>query len=293
LIEKGGDVIPKVVKVIESKRTGKEKIFRMQAKCPECGTVVVRVEGEAVSRCPSLACPAKRLGSILHFAGRKAMDIEGLGYKLVVQLLNKKMLSNYASIYDLKFDELVELERFGKKSAENLLSEIEDSKNRSFEQQLYALGIRFVGETIAKILADHYTSIDEISAATKEELTSISGIGDKIAESTVEFFSIDQNRKLIEKLKHHGLFKTVKKVRKAADSRLAGETFVITGTLLNFSRDQAKEAIEELGGKVSSSVSKKTSYLVLGENPGSKLDNAKKLGVKILAEDEFLKLLRR
>jgi DNA ligase (NAD+) len=263
----------------------------MPKVCPECGTLIIRPEGEAVSRCPSLACPAKVLGSILHFAGRRAMDIEGLGYKLVTQLLEKKMLHDYSSIYDLKLDELVELDRFGKKSAENLLEGIENSKNRSFDQQIFALGIRFVGETIAKLLADSFSSIDDLAAATPEELKAVAGIGGRIADSIAEFFSIKQNRELINKLKAHGLFKIQPRKKKAANAKLSGLTFVITGTLEAYSRDKAKEAIEELGGKVTGSVSKNTDYLVCGENPGSKLDNAKKHGVKILDEAAFKELI--
>jgi DNA ligase (NAD+) len=291
LIERGGDVIPKVVKVIETKRPKDARIFKMPKVCPECGTLIIRPEGEAVSRCPSLACPAKVLGSILHFAGRRAMDIEGLGYKLVTQLLEKKMLHDYSSIYDLKLDELVELDRFGKKSAENLLEGIENSKNRSFDQQIFALGIRFVGETIAKLLADSFSSIDDLAAATPEELKAVAGIGGRIADSIAEFFSIKQNRELINKLKAHGLFKIQPRKKKAANAKLSGLTFVITGTLEAYSRDKAKEAIEELGGKVTGSVSKNTDYLVCGENPGSKLDNAKKHGVKILDEAAFKELI--
>lgn len=292
LIERGGDVIPKVVKVIESRRPRNARVFQMPKKCPECGTKVVRPEGEAVSRCPSLACPAKLRESILHFAGRRAMDIEGLGFKLVDQLLEKKMLKDYASIYDLKIDELVELERFGEKSAENLLSEIENSKSRRFDQQLYALGIRFVGENVAKLLADHFPSIDEIAAASAEKLMSVAGIGPRIAESVVEFFSIEQNRNLIRKLKAHRLLKDQLRRKKAKSSKLSDLTFVITGTLENYKRDEAKALIEELGGKVTSSVSKSTDYLICGENPGSKLDNAKKHGVKVLDETGFEKLLK-
>jgi DNA ligase (NAD+) len=291
LIEKGGDVIPKVVKVIETKRPSKTKSFVMPKKCPECGTSVVRAEGEAVSRCPSLACPAKLRESILHFAGRKAMNIEGLGQKLVDQLLQKRMLTDYSSIYDLKFDELVELERFAEKSANNLLGEIESSKQRRLDQQIFALGIRFVGEHVAAILADQYASIDEIAEATQEQLQAIAGIGGRIAASIVEFFSTSQNRTLVSKLKKHGLFQPQPKRKRVTDSRLAGMTFVITGTLSKLSRDEAKAAIEELGGKVSSSISKKTDYLVCGESPGSKLDNAKKHGVKILDESKFSELL--
>ena len=290
LIEKGGDVIPKVVKVIDNKRPANARAFSMPQKCPECGTRVVRPEGEAVARCPSLACPAKLRESILHFAGRRAADIEGLGIKLVDQLIEKKMLSDYASIYELRLEELVELERFGEKSAKNLQEQIGKSKERSLDQQIFALGIRYVGEHVAKILADHYYSIDEVAKASAEELSAVPGIGERIASSIAEFFSIRQNRDLVDKLKRHGLFRQQIKKKKPADSKLAGLTFVITGTLSSFSRDEAKEAIENRGGKVTSSVSKNTDYLICGESPGSKLDNAKRLGVKILDEDAFLKL---
>jgi DNA ligase (NAD+) len=291
LIEKGGDVIPKVVKVIESKRPPDVRPFVMPSKCPVCGTRIVRTEGEAVSRCPNMACPAMLRESLLHFASRKAMNIEGLGEKLVDQLLSKKMLHDYASLYELKEEELVELERFGKKSAENLLSEIEASKQQSFDQQILALGIRYVGENVAKLLADHYADIEEIAQATAEELQTIPGIGKRIASSIVEFFSIRQNLELVNRLKKHDLFRIQQRKRKKTDSRFAGLTFVITGTLEKYSREEAKSVIEEHGGKVTSSVSKKTDYLVSGTDPGSKLDNARNLKVKILDENAFNKML--
>ncbi|MCI0414692.1 NAD-dependent DNA ligase LigA [bacterium] len=293
LIERGGDVIPKVVKVIDTKRDDSVRIFRMPKKCPVCGTGIVREEGEAVSRCPNLSCPAKLHESLRHFASRKAMNIEGLGDKLIQQLLARGMIKDFVSVYELKLDELVELERFGKKSAENLLEEIENSKKRTLDQQIYALGIRFVGETIAKILTDHYSSIEEIESASAEELQNISGIGERIAVSIAEFFSVPENRSLVKRMKQHGLFKVQSPGKKKTGTKLGGLTFVITGTLDGFSRDQAKAKIEELGGKVNSSVSKKTDYLVCGEEAGSKLDNAKKLGVKILDEEEFVALLEK
>ena len=293
LIERGGDVIPKVVKVIESRRDSSVRIFHMPKKCPVCGTPVIRVEGEAASRCPNLSCPAKLRESLRHFASRKAMNIEGLGDKLVDQLLTRGMVKDFVSIYELQLEELVELEHFGKKSAENLLAQIENSRNRTLDQQLYALGVRFVGETVARILTDHYSTIDEIADAKADELQNISGIGEKIAQSIAEYFSIPANRSLIQRLKEHGLFKPAERKKKKTDNRFAGLTFVITGTLETFSRDQAKSAIEDAGGKVTSSVSKKTDYLVCGAEPGSKLDNAKKAGVKVLDESTFLELLEK
>ena len=292
LIEKGGDVIPKVVKVIESKRPTGTHAFTMPSKCPVCGTRVIKPEGEAVSRCPNISCPAKLRESILHFASRRAMNIEGLGVKLVDQLLSKKMLSDYASIYDLNEEELIELDRFGKKSAQNLLNEIEASKQQPFASQIFALGIRYVGENVAKLLADNFESIDEVTHASAEELENISGIGKRIAASIAEFFSIRQNQELVNRLKKKGLFQIQQRKKKKSDSKLAGLTFVITGTLEKYSRDEAKSAIEDHGGKVSSSVSKKTDYLVCGSDPGSKLDAAKKNGVKILDESNFDKLLK-
>lgn len=292
LIEKGGDVIPKVVKVIDSRRPADARQFVMPDRCPVCGTRVVRAEGEAVARCPSIACPARVRESILHFSSRKAMNIEGLGIKLVDQLLEKKMLNDCSSIYELKFDELVELERFGKKSAENLLAQIENSKQRRLDPQLYALGIRYVGEHVAQILADHYGSLEAIEAAGAEELQAVAGIGERIAAGIAEFFSIPENRALVERLRKHGLFQAVQRPKRKTDSKLNGKTFVITGTLEHYSRDQAKAAIEDLGGKVTSSVSKKTAYLVCGESPGSKLEQAQKHGVQILDEKAFLKLLK-
>lgn len=292
LIEKGGDVIPKVVKVIETKRPPNTRPFKMPIKCPECGTRVIRPEGEAVSRCPNMSCPAKLRESILHFASRRAMNIEGLGFKLVDQLLRKEMLKDYASIYELKEDELIELERFGKKSAENLLKEIEASRHQPFSSQIFALGIRFVGENVAKLLADHFSSIEEIAGASVEELQNIPGIGKRIASSIVEFFSIPQNRDLVNRLKRLGLFAAQAVKKKKKGSKLANLTFVITGTLQNYSRDEAKLVIEENGGKVTSSVSKKTDYVLYGSDPGSKLDKAKEIGVNILNEKDFEKLIR-
>ncbi|PWT88334.1 MAG: DNA ligase (NAD(+)) LigA, partial [Acidobacteria bacterium] len=281
----------KVVKVIETKRPPNARKFVMPEKCPVCGAKIIRPEGEAVSRCPNLSCPAKLRESLLHFAGRRAMNIEGLGVKLVDQLLEKKMVHDYASLYEMKLEELVELDRFGQKSAENLLREIENSKQRPLDQQIFALGVRYTGEHVAAILAEHYSNIDDIANAKVEELQAIPGIGERIATSIGEFFAVPQNRKLVERLKEHNLFRPKVKKQKLVSSTLSGKTFVITGTLEKFSRDEAKEEIEKRGGKVTSSVSKSTDYLVCGESPGSKLDNAKKFGVPVLDETEFVKIL--
>ncbi len=291
LIERGGDVIPKVVKVIETKREPGFRVFRMPDTCPVCGTKAVREEGEAVSRCPNQFCNAKLREKLRHFASRKAMNIEGLGDKLVDQLLARDMVKDFVSLFEFDFDQMVNLERFGEKSARNLFEQIENSKKRSLDQQIFALGIRYTGEHVARILADQYGSIDAIASASVEELQGVSGIGERIAASIVDFFTVPENRDLIDRLKKHGLFRPQESRRKSTNTKLSGLTFVITGALSHYSREQAKAAIEEAGGKVTSSVSKKTDYLVCGEEPGSKLENARKLGVKILDETAFTELL--
>jgi len=288
LIERAGDVIPRVVKVVKHGR--EEKKFRMPAKCPECGSGVHRAEGEVAHRCVNSACPARRKESLLHFAGRHAMNIDGLGYKLVDQLVDGKIVRDPADLYRLTAERLVELERMAEKSAQNLVEEIEASKKNPLSKLIFALGIRYVGERTAQLLAEHFGSLDKLAKATEEELLEVHEVGPKVAEGILEFFSEKSNRELMEKLRKAGLrFTEERKAPK--DSRLAGKTFVITGTLEHWSREEAKELIESLGGKVTDSVSKKTSYLVVGAEPGSKLEKARSLGVATLDEPAFTKLV--
>jgi DNA ligase (NAD+) len=297
-VERGGDVIPKVVKVIEDKDHPRgRRLFHMPEKCPECGGIVVRAEGEADHRCVNANCPAKLRESILHFASRGVMNIEGLGEALVNQLADRGMVKNVADLYSLTRDDLLKLERMGEKSAQNVLDEIAASRKLPLERVIYGLGIRFVGERTAEFLAQHFGSLDAIivaaeqkdEAAALESLQEVEEVGPRIAASIREFFLEPRNRELIERLRKAGLqFKGVKKEK---GTRLAGKTFVLTGTLPTYSRDEAKKLIEAAGGKVSSTVSKKTDYVVAGAEPGSKLDKARALGVKVVDEDGLKKLL--
>jgi len=248
------------------------------------------VEGEVAYRCVNAACPAKRKESILHFAGRHAMNIDGLGDKIVDQLVDKGLVKDVADLYALKEDEVAGLERMAEKSAQNLLEEIEASKKNSLEKLIYALGIQFVGERTAQLLAEHFSSLEELAAAKKEELEEVPEVGPKVAASIVEFFSEPANRKLIKKLREAGVHPTAEK-RVVKSQKLAGKRFVFTGGLANRSREEAGEIVQQHGGKVSGSVSKKTDYVVVGTDPGSKYDKAKELGVAILTETEFEKLV--
>ena len=289
-VERGGDVIPKVVGVLEDKQHPRgNKHFKMPERCPECGGHVVRVEGEADHRCVNANCPAKLRESILHFASRSVMNIEGMGDALVNQLCERKMVRSVADIYSLSREKLLDLERMGEKSAQNILDEIENSKKLPLERVIYGLGIRFVGERTAEFLAEHFGSIDAIMEADVEELQSVNEVGPRIAQSIRQFFDEPRNVELVEKLRMAGL--RFKGKRKERGTRLAGQTFVLTGTLANYSRDQAKKMIEDAGGRVSGSVSKKTDYVVAGEEPGSKLDKARELGVKVIGEKEMLDLV--
>ncbi len=293
LIERGGDVIPKVVKVIESKRTGKEKQFRMPSKCPICGGLVSRPEGEAVSRCIAADCPAQLIGRLLHFASRRAMRIEGLGFALAEQLLEKKMVRDVADLYSLKLDDLASLERMAKKSASNVLSQIEASKTRDLWHLIYGLGIRHVGERTAGILARHFGSLERLGSATVEDLDDIHEIGLTMAQSIHDWFADPGNKELCRRLVQAGVRAETDEKSSAAtaDQRFAGQVFVLTGTLPNMTRDDARGLIEERGGRVTGSVSKKTDYVLAGADPGSKLDKANELGVKVIDEAEFKKML--
>ncbi|MGB8831391.1 MAG: NAD-dependent DNA ligase LigA [Candidatus Sulfotelmatobacter sp.] len=289
-VERGGDVIPKVAKVIEDKDHPRgTRVFHMPEKCPVCGTEVVRTEGEVDYRCVNANCPAKLRETILHFASRGVMNIDGMGDALVNQLTDRGLVKNVADIYKLTKADLLSLERMGDKSAQNILGEIDNSKTLPLERVIYGLGIRMVGERTAQFLAEHFGSMEALETATVEELQNVNEVGPRIAESIVEFFSIAANRKLVGRLREAGLTLTGK--RKERGTKLAGKTFVLTGTLSHFTRDEAKKMIEDAGGKVTGSVSKKTDYVIAGADAGSKLDKAKDLGVKVVDEKEMEKIL--
>jgi DNA ligase (NAD+) len=288
-VERGGDVIPKVAKVIEDKDRprGTQEIDAPE-KCPVCGTKVVRTEGEVDYRCVNANCPAKLLGTILHFASRGVMNIDGMGEALVTQLTERGLVKNVADIYKLTKADLLSLERFADKSAQNILDEIENSKTLPLERVIYGLGIRMVGERTAQFLADHFGSMEALAYAGVEELQAVGEVGPKIAESIAEFFSNPANRELVKRLEKSGLKFTGEK--KERGTKLAGKTFVLTGTLAKYTRDEAKKMIEDAGGKVTGSVSKKTDYVVAGTDAGSKLDKAKELGVPVIDELAMEKL---
>jgi DNA ligase (NAD+) len=293
LIERSGDVIPRVVSVMKERRTGKEKKLFWPSSCPVCHSSTFKPEGEAISRCINPSCPAKIKESILHFAWRRAMNIEGLGEALVDQLLEKKLIRKIPDLYSLKHEDLVRLERMGTKSAQNLLDEIEKTKQRNLDRLIYALGIRYVGERTAQALASHFKNLENLGQASLEELIQIEDVGSKVAESIVFFFKQPENIELINKLKEASLNFCYREAERREDLPLAGQTFVLTGKLENLTREEAAELIEASGGKVSSSVSSKTDYLVAGESPGSKLVKAKKLGIKAIEEKDLLKLVKK
>jgi DNA ligase (NAD+) len=290
-VERGGDVIPKVVKVIEDDKEHPrgDKQFVMPEHCPVCGGNVVRTPGEADHRCVNANCPAKLQGTILHFASRHVMNIDGLGEALVNQLTERGLVKNVSDLYKLTKDDLLKLERVGEKSAANVLKEISDSKQLPLERVTYGLGIRFVGERTAQFLAEHFGSLDAIMNATAEELEEVNEVGPRIAESIVEFFADEHNRKLVNDLRKAGL--TFAGQKKEKGTKLTGKTFVLTGTLERHARDEAKKMIEDAGGRVSGSVSKKTDYVVAGSDAGSKLDKARELGVSVIGEEELERLV--
>jgi DNA ligase (NAD+) len=289
LIERAGEVIPHVIKVVEEGKP--RRAFRMPRECPECGSRIHKAEGEVAYRCVNAACPAKRKESLLHYAGRHAMNIDGLGEKIVDQLVDKKMVKDVADLYSLKLGEVAALERMAEKSAQNLLDEISASKKNPLSRLIYALGMRFVGERTGQLLAERFSSLEDLASATEEQLVEVSEVGPKVAASIAEFFSEPANRKLVKKLRDSGVRPTAEKIQ-VKSKRLAGKSFVFTGTLTNRSREEAGALVVQHGGKLSGSVSKKTDYVVVGADPGSKYDKAKSLGVPILSESEFEKLLR-
>jgi DNA ligase (NAD+) len=291
VVEKGGDIIPKILRV--NKRASNSKTYPVPQTCPVCHSSLIQSEGEVALICGNVRCPAQVAGKIQHFASRRAMDIEGLGDKIVDLLLRNNLINDYGDLYFLKAEDIADLERMGEKSAENIIQAIEQSKNQALEKLVFALGIRFVGEGAARLLANHFSSIDSIMSYTFDEMDVIDGIGEKTAESVIQFFRDKENLKVIEKLRKAGLkFQEKKKEHKAhIDERFKNKTFVFTGKMYHFTRDEAKQAAEERGGIVTSSVSKNTDYVIVGNEPGSKFKRAQQLNVKILSEQEFLEMV--
>ena len=287
VIQRAGDVIPEVVEVIPSKRKGTEKKFKMPSKCPVCGAEVVKEE--AIHRCIGLDCPAQLKGRIRHFASKRAMDIEGLGVKLIDQLVDKGLVKDVADIYYIKKEQLIELERMADKSAQNIIDAIEKSKTKPLSKFLYALGIRHVGETTAEDLARHFQRLDDFFDLSEEDLMEVEGIGPEVAASVYQFFRDKKNRESIALLKKAGVKVIEPKAKEKG--KLAGKTFLFTGALKTLERDEARTLVESLGGMTASSVSKKVDFVVVGEDPGSKFDKAKELGIKTLTEEEFKKMV--
>jgi DNA ligase (NAD+) len=294
-VEKGGEIIPKIIAVDFSKRPENSVPTKYITHCPECNTELVRSEGEANHYCPNFyGCPPQIIGRIQHFISRKAMDIEGLGGETVALLFNNGLVHNYADLYDLTINQILPLERMAQKSAENLVHGVQNSINIPFERVLFALGIRYVGETVAKKLAKHYKNIDALSQASLLDLMLVDEIGERIAQSVIEFFDNEQNKITIERLRKYGVqFEIIEKVNPFATNKLSGKTFVVSGVFSIFSRDDLKKTIEDNGGKVGSSISAKTDYVVAGDNMGpAKLDKANKLNIPIISEAEFTKLIQ-
>lgn len=292
LVQKAGDVIPEVVKIIKEERDGSEKEFKMPKNCPVCGSEVIRPDGEAVSRCSNISCPAQRKESILHFVSRDAMNIDGVGPALIEQLLDNNLIEDYADLYFLRQSHLRDLERMGEKSSQNVIEAIEASKNREFFRVLYALGIRHVGIGAARILAENFDSIEEIKDASAAELEEIAEIGPVIAASIVGFFQERHNRDLLSRLKQAEI-RLEKEKDQESKKFLDGLKFVFTGSLNNYTRSEVKDLVEKAGGRAVSSVSSKTNYLVIGDNPGSKYDKAQELRVEILSEAEFKEMIEK
>ncbi|NIA29195.1 MAG: NAD-dependent DNA ligase LigA, partial [Actinobacteria bacterium] len=281
---------PEVVQVIKSKRSGNEKKYKLPEKCPVCGSETVRPEGEAARRCVNASCPAQLKERIFHFASKRAMDIDGLGSKLVDQLVEKGLVKNVADLYFLDKEQLAGLERMAEKSADNLLEAIDASRHRSLDRLLFALGIRFVGEHVARVIVKAFGSLERIENASEDELTAVYEVGPQVAKSIVEFFSKQENREIIERLRAGGVEIREEAVEET-EKMLDGKIFVFTGALQTCTRHEAQYLVEKLGGRASSSVSKKTDFVVIGENPGSKAEKARNLGVRVLTEDEFRQMV--
>ena len=292
MIEKSGEIIPKVLSVIKSKRTGKEKPFKPPTHCPVCGGEISRVEGEVVARCVAADCAAQLVGRLLHFASRRAMRIEGLGDVLAIQLVDANLVKDVGDLYSLTLEQVSALPRMAKKSSTNLLTQIESSKSRDLASLIYALGIRHVGERTAGILARYFGSLEKLSNASTDELDDIPEIGLTVAQSVRDWFDDDGNRKLCDRLRSAGVKTEVDRSgADTLDERFAGKQFVLTGKMESYTRDEAKALIEARGGRVNSSVSKKTDYVVAGEDAGSKLDKATELGVTVIGEEAFRKMI--
>ncbi len=292
MIQRAGDVIPEVVKVVTSKRTGKEKTFTMPDRCPVCGSKAERPSGEAIHRCTGIACPAQIKENLAHFVSRGAMDMEGLGYKFLEQMVDKKVIQDQGDLYFLKREDLMKMDRMGDKLAENLLNAIDKSRHPTLTNLIYALGIRNVGYHLARVLAKRFRSIDNLARQTIEDLTQVHEIGPIVAESIHNFFHNPKNLKVLEKLRRGGVKFPVEEAE-VKETPLSGKTFVLTGGLDSFTRDEARRLIEDMGGRVSSSVSKETDFVIVGKDPGSKYDSALKLGIKALNEEEFKKMIGR
>ncbi len=291
VIHKAGDVIPEIVKVIKERRKGEEKPFKMPQKCPVCGSEVIRPQGEAVRRCVSLACPAIQFEAIVHFASRGAMDIEGMGPKVVRKLIDRGLIGDPADIYFLDYDAVISLDLFKEKSTNNLLAAIRASKNQPLSRLLFGLGIRFVGQHVAEVLAEEFEHLDQLMDAQYAQIEAVREVGPRIAKSVVDFFSQKQNQKVIEKLRKAGVNFSARVQKKQSKPAFEKKTFVITGKLDSFSRSQAKALMEKYGARVTSSVSKSTDVVVVGKDPGSKLDDAKKYNIKTIDEQQLKKML--
>lgn len=292
VIQKAGDVIPEIVEVKKDKRTGNEKEFEMPRICPVCGAEAVREEGESAIRCTGIECPAKLVRNLEHFVSREAMNIDGLGEKIIVQLLENNLIENIADIYTLTIDEIASLKKNGKKFAQNLINSINTSKENDLYRLITALGIRHVGAKASKILTRKYRTMEALSMATAEELSTINDIGPIVANSIREFFDQEQTKDLLEKLKQAGVNMESLEQEENIDNRFEGKTFVLTGSLEKYSRNEAADIIEKFGGKTSGSVSKKTDYVLAGEEAGSKLAKAEKLGITIINENQFEELIK-
>ena len=291
VIQKAGDVIPEITEVVKEKRTGKEKKFEMPKVCPVCGAEAVREEGEAVLRCIGIECPAKLYRSIIHFASKNAMDINGLGEAIIEELINRGLISNILDIYNLTLEDVASLKKNGKKFAKNLIDAIQESKSRDLYRLINALGIRHVGVKLAKSIAKKYKTMENLMNASLESLMLKEDIGEITAKSIYEFFKQEQTIDLIHKLELAGVNMRALEDEENSDERFEGKTFVLTGTLTDFSREQASEIIEKFGGKTSSSVSKKTDYVLAGEDAGSKLRKAQDLGIKVISEEDFKNMI--